>query len=72
MKTISTSNRWDLIALYVNFVLCSNNTYLFNKHFISDAQGKYSTFNAMSEWAEPVNKENGLAYIICGGVVMYV
>ena len=40
--------------------------------FISDAQGKYSTFNAMSEWAEPVNKENGLAYIICGGVVMYV
>ena len=29
-------------------------------------------FSAMNEWAEPVNKENDLAYIVCGGVVVCV
>ena len=41
--------------------------------FISDAHKENILHSMqMSEWAEPVNKEKGLAYIICGGVVMYV
>ena len=56
MKTISTSNRWDLIALYVNFVLCSNNTYLFNKHFYIRCSRKIFHIQC-NEWMGRTSKQ---------------